>query len=192
MNKISISPYFLTIAAVAILLLPLQWLIAWCIASVLHEIFHYIALLLCGYHVYGLKVCHKGIIMITDDLSHHHSIICSLSGPVAGFLLLLFVRVVPRMALCGAFLSVYNLLPIGSLDGGRALYSFVALLLSESKAQTAMKYIENAVLCIIYVFCFYAAIKLHTGLLPIMLALLLTVRCKKTTCNEAPKAVQYI
>ena len=191
MKRISISPYFLIIAAAAILFLPLQWLVAWCIASALHEFFHYIALIICGYGVYGVQVCHKGIIMITDDLRPHHGIICSLAGPLGGFLMLLFVRVMPRTALCGAVLSAYNLLPIGSLDGGRALYSFLTLLLNETKAQTFMRYIEYAVLCVVYVVCIYAAIKLHTGLLPIMAAVLLTVRCKKTTCNEAAKAVQY-
>ena len=48
-------------------------------------------------------------------------LVCVLAGPAASLLLLLLVRPFPRLALCGFVQGVYNLLPLGRLDGARAV-----------------------------------------------------------------------
>ena len=44
-----------------------------------------------------------------------------LAGPLGSFSLLLFYRIAPQLAICGCLQGLYNLLPLGPLDGGRLL-----------------------------------------------------------------------
>ncbi len=173
---LQIFPDFYIFLAVSLVLLPLQWLGAWLLALVIHELCHYICLKVCGVRVYSVAVSCKGIFMRTDSISYGKEALCAYAGPIGALLVLLFARYVPRTAICTLLLSSYNLLPLYPMDGGRGLHSVLRKLFAEETADRIEGYTETAVLIVICGAAVYAVAKLGLGLLPAAVALMLLWR----------------
>lgn len=118
---LSIDAGFLVFIAMLILLLPIRLIVAWLIAIIIHELGHYIALRLFRVRVYSVRLRVFGATMITEPISGWREAVCAAAGPIAGFCVLLVARWMPCTAVFAFVHSVYNLLPISSLDGGRIL-----------------------------------------------------------------------
>lgn len=108
--------------------LPLVGLAALC-----HELGHLLALRLAGAEVERLRLTAFGAEILADTrfLPYPREILCTLAGPAVNLALaLLLSRVAGDYTLAGAnlLLGGFNLLPIPSLDGGRALYLLVSWL----------------------------------------------------------------
>lgn len=125
MMQITIKPVTYLYFVVLLFLVPLQWLAAWVIAVVFHEICHWAAVRICGGDMYSLTLGLGSANMECSMLSDRRRLLCVLSGPLGGFLLVLLGAYLPRVAICSWILSVYNLLPILPLDGGHALQILV-------------------------------------------------------------------
>lgn len=119
--SIAIHPFCFLWWVIALYLVPLQWLFSWILAAMLHELGHYIALVSCGGTLIRISIRGNGCIMHTSPLSLRREIFCIAAGPLAGIFILLFYRYLPRTCLCAAAQTIYNLLPIYPLDGGRIL-----------------------------------------------------------------------
>ena len=120
-NKIDIRPSTYIYIVLLLFLIPLKWLFAWLVAAIFHEICHWLAVKLCGGVIHKITVGVGGARMECGPMTNMKKLISVLSGPLGGLVLLLFARWIPRIALCSWFLSMYNLLPLLPLDGGRAL-----------------------------------------------------------------------
>lgn len=114
--------------AALLLTLPLPWLLAAFAAGVFHEFCHYLMILAVGGVVEGIRIRPGGAVMEVAPLTPGRELLCALAGPLGGCVLLYFARWFPLVALCGLVQSVFNLLPIFPLDGGRALRCAVMLL----------------------------------------------------------------
>lgn len=114
-------------ACILLLVLPLRWVAAAIVAAAVHELCHLLALSLLGIRVFGINIGGRGAVLQTDSLSDRDELICAMAGPLGSFLLLLFAKWLPRIALCGLFQGLYNLLPVGNLDGGRVVHSLANL-----------------------------------------------------------------
>lgn len=117
--RISTVNYFLW--AAALLLLPVEFLLCGAVAAVIHELFHYCALRAFGLRIYGIHVTALGAVMETEPLSRGQEVISALAGPLGSFLLMLFAKSMPLLALCGFVQGAFNLIPVYPYDGGRAL-----------------------------------------------------------------------
>lgn len=125
-RSISVAPGFLIQLAAGILLLPAYWVVAWAVAALFHELCHYIALKLCGVHVFSLRIGLSGAIIETEAMLPKQELISSLAGPVGGILLISLLHICPEIAICALLQSLFNLLPIYPFDGGRALSSLIS------------------------------------------------------------------
>lgn len=117
----SFSGGFCIMAALAILVLPLKWLMAAASAALWHEICHLLALRLLGGKWMPLGLFASGARIIMPDMSRGRELLCAFAGPAGSLMLALLHPWLPLPALFGLVQGIYNLIPIYPLDGGRAL-----------------------------------------------------------------------
>ena len=115
-----------------VLLLPLRFLAGVILAAAVHEAGHLLAIRWTGSRVLRLELHSGGARIVTDPMEPGQEILCALAGPAAGALPRLAWGCFPELALAGAVQTVFNLLPLGELDGGRALDAFMLILRRES------------------------------------------------------------
>ena len=107
--------------AVAILFVPLRWLIGAVVAALVHEMGHLLALKWLGVPIQGMRIAFGGAKIETGPMSRREELLAAAAGPGAGMILLLFARWIPYCAVCAAVQTVFNLLPVGEQDGKRIL-----------------------------------------------------------------------
>lgn len=174
--------------ALALLLLPLNWVIAAIAAAAIHELSHYAAVRLCGGEAHWMHIGLYGAQMEVRLLTPGKELLCALAGPLGGLLLLLFARWFPRTAICGGLHALFNLLPVYPLDGGRALRCGVELLLPAEIGDKVCNVIEWICLIGVLLLGIYGTVALHLGLLPIILSFSLVIRAfrGKIPCKPMP------
>lgn len=114
----------------AVLLLDRENRVILCIAAaLLHELGHLLMMRLCGARVRGVSL---GIFDVRIDADSPRSlrddVLITLSGAAAN--LLIAAALTPTGSFFGAAnlaMGCFNLLPVGSLDGGRLLYLMLSL-----------------------------------------------------------------
>lgn len=170
--------------AMVILLLPLSWILAMVIAAWLHEMGHYLAVRLCGRKIHDFKPGLTGAVLETEGLSLGQELFCAVSGPALGLLPLLCRGQFPKIALCALLQSVFNLLPVYPLDGGRILDCITRLLRLPERCSTVF---GGAVLCILGLGAIYATLVLRLGLAPVVAVLVLIYKAVvgKRPCKQA-------
>lgn len=170
MERPEISGWLLLYLAVLILILPLRWVFAWVIAAVLHELGHIIALRCMGVRVRQLRLGLSGAKLFTEPLTSGQEFVAALAGPAVGVLLLGAAASLPRIAICGAVQSAYNLLPVYPMDGGRAVRCGMELLHIRC-AQTICIALEWTCHAALACLGFYGTFVLHLGVLPLLVCL---------------------
>ena len=178
--------YFLL--PLVILLFPDGWITSWIAAAVIHECFHIAALMLFRVRILKIEIGALGAKIETEPMRAITEQICALAGPVGALSVLLFSRSIPRVALCVLAQSIYNLLPVYPLDGGRALRCF---LMSRIKGER-VALTEQIVLSSVIFICFLVTIFLKLGILPILFGIGLFIRYRNANrpCKQRPYRVQ--
>lgn len=174
-----ISGFFCIVIALGLLMLPLPWIFSVVIAAAIHELCHYAAIRLCGGSVVGIQIGFRGAKMNVSGLTSMQELICALAGPVGGFLLLFLARWLPRIAICGCFQSLYNLIPIFPLDGGRILRCFLETVGLKHRVQDICDWVEALFLFLVVCMGGYGCFCLRLGLAPLLAALGIVFRVKR-------------
>ena len=119
--RLDIQPPALILAALGLLILPIEWFLAAIVAASVHECGHLIVLR--GFRVKNcsLTIGAGGAQISTGYLLPMQEALCAIAGPAASFLLVLFWRRFPRLAVFGLVHGLFNLLPVFPMDGGRIL-----------------------------------------------------------------------
>ena len=101
------------------LLFPVRFLAGLLLAAVVHELGHLIAIRLTGGRVRTIRLHAFGARIETAPMEPGREILCALAGPMAGALTVLAWRSFPELAAAGITQTVFNLIPLYPLDGGR-------------------------------------------------------------------------
>ncbi len=128
-----VSPGFLLLLAAVALVSGVRMTLAAVLAALVHELGHAAAVYLCGGRIGGFSVGAAGAeLRVEGEFSYPEDAAVALAGPLAGGLLALGAGSLAELAgggfLCevcavSALYTVFNLLPMGSMDGGGALYA---------------------------------------------------------------------
>ena len=189
----TVHPSFFLSAAAATVLLPVNWVLAWIAASIVHEFFHLIAVRAVGLRVLSVTLSGNGAVISTESMYPLQELLCALSGPLGALLLLLVSRYLPILSVCALVQSLFNLLPYYPLDGGRALYNLVLLITDETRATRISSCINSAIIVILGTISLFMQIRFHCCFFPMCLALLLFFKNRKTIipCKQRNQIVQY-
>ena len=150
-TRVEVSAGFLLLAA---------WLNYWdrqgvfpqvLLACVLHELGHLLALRWLGMPVEKLRVTAVGAeIRVAGSLSYRGELAAALAGPAVNLVLAGWMSYLPGGAVGAGInlvLGLFNLLPVGRLDGGRILSCVLALLLGPEYGERAAAVLS--VLCVV-------------------------------------------
>lgn len=112
-------------------------------ACLLHELGHYLAIRWLGFRIKSIRFTAIGAEMeLPKGLGYWREGLAALAGPGVNLLLAAFLCQWGHGTLFAGInlvLGCFNLLPIGRLDGGRALYCTLALLLGADWAERLCK-----------------------------------------------------
>ena len=174
-------------AAFLLLYLPIQWLFALIVACVIHETGHFVAIWILSGVKPSVHITAKGAFMHAPALTDGQELIAALAGPAFGMLTLIFGKWIPRTAFCAFFHSMYNLLPLYPMDGGRAACSMMTLLFSERTANTLCELLRWSCLSLIIATGFYGTFVVNLGILPVMLSITVFYRATKNTLQRSER-----
>lgn len=119
--RIETESGFWLVLGLMILLFPLWFLAGVLLAALIHELGHLLALHLSGGRVRRILLRAAGVRIDADPMEPGRAALCALAGPIAGFLTIFTWRWFPELAAAGVVQTVFNLIPIYPLDGGRAV-----------------------------------------------------------------------
>ena len=112
---------FWLVLGLMVLLFPLRFLLGILTAALVHELGHILALRLLGGRVQGIRLHSCGARIEAAPMETGRAAICALAGPAAGAVCILAWRWFPDLALAALVQTVFNLIPVYPLDGGRAV-----------------------------------------------------------------------
>ena len=173
-----ISGSFCLGLALMLILLPFEWCISCMIAAGFHELCHYMAVRFLSGKPGAIQLFSYAARMPLPEMSAGREVVCALAGPLGGLCLLLLVGWFPRLSLCAAIQSLYNLLPVYPLDGGRALRCGLLILLPTDVAERFCRIVEFLCIFLAFAVAVYGCIWLKLGIFPLLMALLLLIRIK--------------
>ena len=175
-----------------VLTIPIRWIAAWLFAAACHECFHCLAVWIAGCRIRAVHIGALGATIRTDPLPPVSAMLCALAGPLAGVVLILWARSMPRVTLCAVLQTIFNLLPIYPLDGYVAMYSLLRLLFAEARAEKIGRLLELFVCTSLFLVCLTASFHWKLGAFPAAFAVLFLLRMKKRKipCKWSFYAVQ--
>lgn len=161
-------------------LLLLSWLlyrdhsgILWLgiLSCVLHEIGHIVSLLSFDSSIKEINITLFGAkIKFENRLSYTEEILAAAAGPFANLIASVIssrLLLCPSLAGLNLALALFNLLPVGPLDGARIFYSLIAQLTDENRAYQLNRY--ATISFTVFFVVFGTAIALYRGNLTLLL-----------------------
>ena len=155
------------------------------LAVTLHELGHILCAKILKIKISKLVLSPLGArLEIEDDVSYKNEFLIALSGPALGlvgfFLASTLIKKIPSVssfAFISLALSIFNLLPLASLDGGRAAFCLLALALNIEISEKIMQFLSFFTLFAIWLFSVYVMLKFSSGLSAFVFCIIFFSKC---------------
>ena len=189
-ERIVFEPGFFIMLSIALLIIPVRWIISWFIAVFVHELSHFVALRLCNVSVFQISIDMFGTDIQTDAMSTGQEIVSAIAGPLGSLLLLLFLRVFPYISLCALAQLLFNLIPIYPMDGGRVVTGICVGLLGRRRGVGLSKAVSLTFWVFLLCTSLFISFQYKLGVTPVLIAVLIIARTLKIPCKERQLIVQ--
>ncbi len=189
-ERLTIQPGYFILIALALLIIPVRWVVGWFGAVFFHEFCHYIALRAYKVSVFQIKIGIGGVNMQTGEMTVLQEVICALAGPLGSLLLLFLLHVYPYVSLCALAQSLFNLMPIYPMDGGRVITGICVGLIGEKKGILLSNTISGIFLALLFCVSLHLSLHYRLGILPIIISLIIITRVVKIPCKVRQLIVQ--
>ena len=174
--RVTVHPSLILWQSVLIYLRP-RLALAFLLAAGFHELGHLLCLKALGAPPKTLRLSAAGASMETPPLPYGRAALAAAAGPAASLMLaLLLWPVYPALGLLSLCLGLYNLLPLGNLDGGRILENALCLWLPPDTARQTYLGITTAFAAGLLPLGLYLGHTYTLGLWPALLAILLLLK----------------
>lgn len=191
-RQFSVTPLACISISLLILLVPLDWVVAWIAAVVVHECGHLFVCKLFRSKIHSIQFRLLGAVIITESLPIWQQILCAFAGPGTGLLLIFTRKLFPQLAICACVQSVYNLLPLKHLDGGRILRGILLLCTTEHRVDIICACVDRVIRIVILILGLFLAWKLSWFALAVFIVIMSVRRTiRKTPCKQVFQRVQY-
>ena len=177
-KNVTIENSFYIFAATILLLVPLRLALAWIFAIVIHELCHYLALKAYMVPILSVSISAAGIKMDTEFMSGKQEFICAIAGPLGGLIVIFFARWLPCTAICALIHSLFNLIPIYPLDGGRSLRCILFRMFGQHNGEKISIWIGYTILAVLLILALMLTIRFNMGILPVVLVMLIIGKIK--------------
>ena len=107
------------VLGIGVLILPLRFLLGVILAATFHELGHLAAMYFAGVQIEGIIIHPFGVRIQSGPMEPGTEMICALAGPLAGAMTIFAWKWFPELAASGLVQTIFNLIPIYPLDGGR-------------------------------------------------------------------------
>lgn len=189
--KLDFTAGSLILAGLAVLLIPLRWVIAFILAVLVHELLHILFLGLFHIPIYAVSFDSRGIQIKTEPPAPLQELICAAAGPAGSICLIVLRNLYPELAMVGLVQGVYNLMPFYPADGGRMAEAFLEFI-NCSKKDRIMKALKLAVhigilLFFVFIIFYFPRWRLLTA---ICILSLTAPQIRKISCKAYPFEVQ--
>lgn len=177
--------------AALLLLLPFDWVLSAFTAAIVHEFCHAAVLVILGGRIRNMRISVSGCVMDAESPSLFASLCSILAGPTGSIALLLFCRKIPKIAVCGLFHGVYNLLPLRPLDGGRFL-ELILKQLCPGYADTTLLWAGRLICVAVSAVTVWYFQNTEYGVIPTVLMAILIIKLlpRKRPCKPSKIGVQ--
>lgn len=166
------------IFAISMLLLPFRWLISFLVCAAIHETAHVFCARCMGIQITDIMITVLGARIYTHVLTNTQELLCAVAGPLFGLLPVVLYRYFPEAALISIILSAYNLLPIYPSDGARILRCVLRWVVPQKNYRSVAHMLEMTVVLICGLLCVFAAIRMKSIILLVIVAFWLPLRIK--------------
>lgn len=187
MKKLRITPGFLLLAAVLFYMDEGVGILPWgLLACALHELGHYAAGRMYGGRLRWMELSAVGAQLSLDyprPLSYGRELVVALAGPAVNLVLGWTAIRIGCFLLAGVSfgLGIFNLMPIISLDGGRALWCGLSLLVGEDSGERLLVVTSGILIGLLAGIAVIAAVRYanFTLLITTLWLLWITLQAKK-------------
>lgn len=177
--------------AALLMFLPLDWVLSAFTAALIHELCHIAALLILGGKISKMQISIRGCILDAESPGDFASFCSILAGPLGSMALLMTPGMLPKIAVCGLFHGLYNLLPVLPLDGGRGLHLILKSLIP-GHADTVLWWAGWIACCILLTAAVWCSFALKWGIAPVLIVLfwIIQMHPRKIPCKPSGIGVQ--
>ena len=119
MGRVRVEGGAWIVLGVGVLVVPLRFLLGAILAAMVHELGHLTAMYFAGVQIEGIDVHPFGARIEAGPMEPGTEIVCAMAGPLAGAVTIFAWKWFPELALAGLVQTVFNLIPVYPLDGGR-------------------------------------------------------------------------
>lgn len=181
--KIEIKGLFFIYLAFSILFIPFKWIASWLFAVTFHELCHILALRCFRCEMKHISIGFSGAVISSAPVSGVAALICEVAGPVGSFMLLIFSRLLPTVAVCGFIQGIFNLLPLHPLDGSKVLDHLLSLCLPDKYKKSTVKIIQILVITLLLIGSLFLY-RISFGPVPLIIVLILIWNSRKNSLQK--------